>query len=402
MVNKFRLWNSTEIVEINCDNICENVKKICNIDNHLYFLTSKNQLYHGLLENNEINLYLYQDIQAIDIDCCCKYVYIVEEETGFVFRYSENLELINEIELLEESRICIHGNSIKCKMKVKMIASGEFGILFVTEMGQLWASGQMNQIGVTNSDYPKKVLLFDGKIVHSVGVGLDFAVVIVSKQLDCGEDTDDELCISNCHKCRSMSQLNSPISNQDKAYDDTETSTTSTSDTVSNSSNEFKKSEKNTTDGKTEKNIIFRNTEAAKEFLTRQFSWMSAGEEYLVECTEKPKRIIKENVTNMASLVYEGVRTVGDKVVTLSKHVNGSFENNDDSVELIEGAQLPRITSNDEFNWSLSQASSDKDLSEQQSSMETRHFILKRGSSLINCEVWTWGNIMHGQLGLFV
>lgn len=65
---------------------------------------------------------------------------------------------------------------------------------------------------------------------------------------------------------------------------------------------------------KIEKNIIFRNTEAAKDFLTRQFSWMSAGEEYLAECTEIPTRIIKENVTNMATFVYEGVKTVGDKV----------------------------------------------------------------------------------------
>lgn len=397
MLNDFNLWDSTDIINVNCDNICKNIKKICNIEDHLYLLTNTNQIYHGLVIKNDLNLNLQRNIQAIDIDCCCKYVYIVQEDTGCVYKYTKDLELIHEIELLDECRICIHGNSIKCKVKVKTICVGEFGILYVTETGQLWASGHMKQIGIT-SDYPRRVMHFDGKLIHDIDIGFDFAVVIVSKTFDLGEDTDDDICISNCQKCLSMSQLNSPISNQDRNYDMDSSTTSSTNDSISTSSDN-KNSQLVKMENK-EKNIIFRNTEAAKEFLTRQFSWMSAGEEYLVEYAEKPKRIIKENVSNMASLVYEGVRTVGDKVVTLSKHVNGSFENNDDSIELVEGIHLPRISSTDEFNWSLSQATTD--LSEQQSTLETCQCILKRGSSLINREVWTWGNnIMHGQLGLF-
>lgn len=123
----------------------------------------------------------------------------------------------------------------------------------------------------------------------------------------------------------------------------------------------------------------------------------SAGEEYLVECTEKPTRIIKENVSNMASLVYEGVKTVGDKVVTLSRHMSGSSDNND-VLESIEDIHLPRVTSKDEFMWSLSQGTSEKDISEQ-GVEERSNAIIKTGSNLVNREIWTWGNIVHGQLG---
>lgn len=150
---------------------------------------------------------------------------------------------------------------------------------------------------------------------------------------------------------------------------------------------------------KSEKNIIFRNKDAAKEFLTRQFSWMSNSEEYFVEYTEKPTRIIKENVSNMANLVYEGVKSVGDKVVTLSRHVSSNSEN--EVGKTPEEFHLPRITSRDEFTWSLSQCTSEKEFSEY--GLQDRiNAVLKNGSNLINCEVWTWGNVLHGQLGWFL
>ncbi|KAF2882405.1 hypothetical protein ILUMI_23775 [Ignelater luminosus] len=187
------------------------------------------------------------------------------------------------------------------------------------------------------------------------------------------------------------------------------TSTSSKNDSTSTTSNDRSKcvrydhtpdlTESSESSEKVEKNIIFRNTEAARDFLTRQFSWMSsAGEEYLAECTEKPTRIIKENVTNMASFVYEGVKTVGDKVVTLSRHVSGSSDNCD-VLEMAEDVSLPRITSKDEFMWSLSQGTSERDLSEH-GIQERCNIVTRNGSNLLNCEVWTWGNVTHGQLGI--
>lgn len=82
---------------------------------------------------------------------------------------------------------------------------------------------------------------------------------------------------------------------------------------------EFMKEEK--------KNEFFINTEAARQFLTRQLSWVSsyggAGED-LVECAEaslaRPSRIIKQNMSSVANLVYEGVKTVGDGSHSIPTH----------------------------------------------------------------------------------
>ena len=88
---------------------------------------------------------------------------------------------------------------------------------------------------------------------------------------------------------------------------------------------EFMKEEK--------KNEFFINTEAARQFLTRQLSWVSsyggAGED-LVECAEaslaRPSRIIKQNMSSVANLVYEGVKTVGDRGAILFRHMSGGSE----------------------------------------------------------------------------
>jgi amyotrophic lateral sclerosis 2 protein len=97
---------------------------------------------------------------------------------------------------------------------------------------------------------------------------------------------------------------------------------------VNESESEFMKEEK--------KNEFFINTEAARQFLTRQLSWVSsyggAGEDR-VECAEaslaSPSRIIKQNMTNMANLVYEGVKTVGDRGAILFRHMSGGSGSNE-------------------------------------------------------------------------
>ncbi|XP_065164846.1 alsin isoform X2 [Atheta coriaria] len=416
MMDKIYIWNGKKKIKL-LNNINETVKKLCNINDHLYLLTSTNKFYHGNIEivedEEQVTFQLSDAFRPQDIDCKADTLYIVDQN-GKVLSYNEDLEFQSEITLVEDARTCFHGHTAsRFKMKVSKISVGEYGGLFITENGQLWGSGNMHQIGI-NSTTPKKVTFFDNRYVYACNVGNDFAIVIVSKQL-LNDDTDSDDCeedvfISSCPQCLSTSQLTSPISQYSLSdncplglpipvsYDIETTSTSSKNDSIS--SNETKKCNGDSNEeSKVEKNIIFRNTEAAKEFLTRQFSWMSsAGEEYLVECTEKPTRIIKENVSSMANLVYEGVKTVGDKVVTLSRHVSGSSDNND-VLESLEEMQLPRVTSKDEFMWSLSQCTEEKDMSEQ-GIHEKCNNIIKAGCNYINCEVWTWGNIVHGQLGI--
>ncbi|XP_022918899.1 alsin isoform X2 [Onthophagus taurus] len=419
-MSRFFLWNLSNKLQLR-NEIPEKIKKITSISNHIYILTTANNLYHGFIKTNELeqeqlSVVKVDGVLLKDIDCSNSELFGVDL-SGKVLKYTDNLEIIKEILLIEDSKPCPHGSiGTKFKMKVEKLSVGLYGNLYITDNGQLWASGNMHQIGI-NSDTPKRVTFFEERYVYSAKTGSDFAIAIVSKQHN--DETigvGEEILISTCPNCICSSQLTSPTSPNSysescpsgipipASYDIETTSTSSKSDsTCSNDTkqciNNSGSTENNDNNDKSERNIIFRNTEAAREFLTRQFSWMSsAGEEYLVECTEKPTRIIKENVSNMASLVYEGVKTVGDKVVTLSRHMSGSSDNNE-VPENVEEIHLPRVTSKDEFVWSLSQGTSEKDLSEQ--GLEERcNSIVKNGFNLINCEIWTWGNIIHGQLGL--
>lgn len=412
------LWSITDSIKV-YDDIYDDIIKICNIDNHIFLLTNTNTLYHGCIEKIDsilqLHLIKHTEHRLQDIDCSDSYVYIVDLQ-GKVYKLTEDLKTCNEIVLAEEPKCCSHGHTInKAHLRVSNIAVGGFGVLFITNSNELWACGAMPQIGI-NSNIPKKVAFFEGRTTLSISVGYDYAIALVCKQFKT-EDTDSDECeedvfVLTCPRCISSTRISSPSSQN--SYSDTcplgisleKSSTTSapssSKETESSDSEQTKKfiqyDYSKADCDKTEKNIIFRNTEAAKEFLTRQFSWVSAGEEYLAECTERPTRIIKENVSNMANLVYEGVKTVGDKVVTLSRHVSGSSDNNDIN-ESFDFVSISGASSRDDFLLSSSQGTSEKEGPEM-GVQQKCNMIFKNGAALLNTELWTWGNVSHGQLGI--
>lgn len=121
----------------------------------------------------------------------------------------------------------------------------------------------MHQIRI-NSDYPKRVSFFDAGTVYAAGVGCDFAIAIVSKQVSDDIDSDDcdeDVFVSNCPQCRTSSQLTSPVSLNSlsdglapvQASYDIETTSTSSKNSIS--STDIKKPnqiEEITTNGLTE------------------------------------------------------------------------------------------------------------------------------------------------------
>lgn len=100
----------------------------------------------------------------------------------------------------------------------------------------------------------------------------------------------------------------------------------------------------------------------------------------------------------MANLVYEGVKTVGDKVVTLSRHVSGSSDTTE-AAESLDLMSESGASSKDDFLLSSSQCTSEKEFLEQ-GLQERCNTLLKLGASLLFTEIWTWGDILHGQLGI--
>lgn len=217
-MSKVFLWNLVNKLDIESE-IQDKIKKITNIENHLYVLTYSNILLHGVIKVTDdrevVHLTKHDGLFLKDIDCVEDLLYGIDLN-GRVFKYTENLICLKEILLIEDSKPCSHGSTgTKFKMKVDKISVGVYGILFITENGQLWACGNMHQIGIS-SETPRKVTFFENRIVYSASVGSDFAIAIVSKQYS-NEDLlfptyEEEVFSSTCPHCTSSSRLASPAS----------------------------------------------------------------------------------------------------------------------------------------------------------------------------------------------
>nr|CAD7455674.1 unnamed protein product [Timema tahoe] len=508
------LWQGLHkiIVTFETSEPCAEVRKICHVNTHMFALTKSHSLYCGKIENGEDSYSVHlkkTNISAIDISCNKNSLYFVND-VGQVFRTTESLDTYEEIVLKEDAKCCVHGYKTPGhKVKVKNVSVSDTSCLFVTESGQLWASGNHPQLSIQCSE-PKKVTFFEKRCVLSVTSGADFHLALVFKPLLCAqdkdrsdsddEDDDGEVFVSSCVQCVNES-ISSPISTQsmsdicplglpivhtneeqyssstaskDNSADDKKSTDDSTSLSTEDKTTQQKCSSncnetvnanvepsdkqalsedicatlvngrdevehevpsktegEPTTDQESEtdslkeerKNEFFINTDAARQFLTRQLSWVSgyggAGEDLLVECAEaslvRPTRMLKQNVSNMASLVYEGVKTVGDRVATLSRHMSGGSETSDGvSGGLLECESFedlseeckpaaPSVASSlrfEEFPWSSSTGTSERGEGSDLGIADRIHEMARRGNALLNPELWSWGGAAYGQLGL--
>lgn len=299
--------------------------------------------------------------------------------------------------------------------------------MFVTENGQLWASGNHPELEI-NSIEPKKVIFFEGRVVFDLACGFNFHAVIVRKinrtlkeDTDSDNEIDDQVFVKSCPQCLNNAMISPvsvassdtyPMGHHCQHFSDRSSNSLSAlssaskdDDNLANNFNEingiFETEKKN--------NVMFINTEAAKQFLTRQLSWVSSygsgKDEVQVDTTsDNPTNLIKQNVSNMANLVYEGVKTVGDKVATLSRHVSGSSDVNQEDESTMKIEENKRTQSLihslrcEEFPWSSSAGSSEHEIS-QQGLNERINLLVREGNNLLSTELWTWGDVKHGQLG---
>lgn len=379
------MWkDSTKISVFNESNVLfpKDFVKLSYVDNTVFLLGNDSFIWYGNV-SSDFMLHLKQsDISAVDITCTKTHLYYTND-SGRVFKVSPiDLEDWTEIIFNQDAKCCVHGyRTSNHSVSVKNISSGGMGVLYLSESGHLWASGEHPQLDIHAEDEPKKVSFFEGRHIMLIDCGKDFNVVVAHKRDDLcpvnNADTNSEECevfVSSCPQCIHENVL-SPISPQSssemcplglsiKKSTESLSASTSTSKNITADS-EDKKSyncnsssstegdsvpvlkdevgDDNVTDVEVDSDmeeekgdrvsLLLINTEAARQFLTRQLSWVSSGGEELLAEVSVPTRIIKQNVTTMASLVYEGVKTVGDKVVTLSRHMSGGSDNNTESFE---------------------------------------------------------------------
>lgn len=466
-MSQHKFWRGIEPLNIlSSQQVPDKIVKLCSLGLDFIVLADDHILYQCTTQGDSLDFNRITGISAIDISYHNDTLFIIDVH-GRLYKSNTDLENKEEIIVREEAKCCPHGfKSSTFKVKFRNVVASDFGQLFISSEGQLWGCGVMPQISL-DSTVIKKVPFFEGRTVYSASIGDNFAAVIARKKVrqsgNCDTDSDiddEEVFASNCSQCQTLIGLASPASvpslseicplgvQISKSSEDSSSTTAPQTDVQidahsftedsSPSSEESKiakpipsqkfsdsadlskecnlnvesklESDENIDNEKySEKvNNIFINTDAARQFLSRQLSWVSAGEDYLVEYTEKPTRIIKENVSNLTNFVYEGVKTVGDKVATLSRHVSGSSDNN----EVVElqmkfsnqemNSLLYRCTSIcnvEELQFSTSTISSEKDYDEIKKN-ENIINLSKHGKNILSTELWIWGDITHGQLGI--
>ncbi|CAK9829874.1 ALS2 [Anthophora retusa] len=455
MEKHMHLWRGVDELSYTfSDKLNGIISKLVTIKDHIFVATTANNLYYGevsFLENNPPTLVFKRaQFDVIDIASNSDCLFIVDNN-GHVLKVNPlNMSVVDTIILKDEVKWCSHGYKQENEIvKVKSIAVSDQAALFVTENGQLWASGNQSQIGINNAE-PKKVRFFEGKTVSAIACASNFNIVAVRKTIKgIKDDTDsendlEEVFVNSCPQClnnvllspTSLPSLDTPVGLHVQQLSDNHSNNSISVLSVANkehdavslteSTNKEHISEilengelcsNNPMDPEKEekKNVIFINTEAARQFLTRQLSWVSSygsvKEDIPLENVEKLDRLIKQNVSNVANLVYEGVKNVGGKVVTLSRHMSGSSDINefkDDSSEHLEeseeecskptAASLAPSLRCEEFPWSSSTGSSEHELS-QQGLNERINTLTRTGSNILSTELWSWGDIQYGQLG---
>lgn len=353
--------------------------KLITLHETLFLLDKSHHVWQGTYNSDYYLTLTRTNILATDIAATSSHLYYVTDP-GRVFRLSPTLESCEEIILYEEASNCLHGYATSSRrISVKQISAGGMGVIFISDTGELWASGSHPQLGIETDCDPKKACFFEGRHVTLISSGEDFNVILTHKRDDVctinpTETGETEVFLSNCPHCTNESAI-SPLSPQ--SYSDTcplgnqykksyESLSASSSTSKNNEASDNERSNDNSSSctedsphisditechltqsieeearnnvEKSDKvsSMLLINTEAARQFLTRQLSWVSSGGEELLAEVSGPTRILRQNVTTVASFVYEGVKTVGDKVATLSRHVSGGSDNNSDSFEQFE------------------------------------------------------------------
>ncbi|CAB3248214.1 unnamed protein product [Arctia plantaginis] len=465
-MSQHNFWRGLTPIAISpSQQVPDKIVKLCAVNADFIVLGNDHGLYHCEIIEDCLNLKKITGISAIDISYHNDILYVIDVH-GRLYKTNISFKNKEEIIVKEDSKCCPHGfKSSSYKVKFRNVVTSDFGQLFISSDGQLWGSGIMPQIALDTHSI-KKIPFFEDRTVYSASVGQNFAAVIARKNVrrsgncdtESDNDDDEEVFASNCSQCQTIIGLASPASMPSlsetcplgvqisKSSEDSSSTTAPQTDVhidahsltedSSPSSEESKIARTNCqkvtddnfhdanstedcenqtdkgseTDEASEEKInnIFINTDAARQFLSRQLSWVSAGEDYIVEYTEKPTRIIKENVSNLTNFVYEGVKTVGDKVATLSRHVSGSSDNND-AVELQMRLHNDEINSlmyscasncnADDLQFSTSTISSEKEFEDARKNENLKN-MTKLGKNILATELWTWGDISYGQLGI--
>ncbi|XP_055705402.1 alsin homolog [Phlebotomus papatasi] len=374
--------------------------RLCAVRNRVCVLTSKLELLCGDLEveTSRLSVRLVKG-NVVDVDSDGNEIFIVDT-SGIV--WSSKWGVIEKEEMswheipIPNPRTCSHGmRNVNESIRVVSVNCNQDGVLFTTCNRELFAMGDFGEI--VNSDIPVLVECFRGLKILQVATGENFAVVLTHKRLhtehsgqdnvsDASDISEGFLCV-DCPKC--VPDINHHLTVHAKACgiskSTTETSMASSpclSDTLDN-----EELSASATAEETQKSSVTHlkiHKDAAINFL---LDLSLSSEDYLIEAGKQTK-LLKENVTNITTMVYEGVRT-------LSRHMSGS-DNNDTLVEEANATANGEVSVSETSSVDLG---STVDLHSDSGAEGRVGKLARLGASLLATEVWCFGSINRGQLG---
>lgn len=114
MAQKLYLWKGTERVNlIFGDEPNGIIKKLVNINNHIFVSTTTYNIYCGqviVLEDQSLSVTLKRiDFYAVDVASNSKYLFIVDDHGHVLTVDPNNLQVIDKIIIKDEIKICSHG-----------------------------------------------------------------------------------------------------------------------------------------------------------------------------------------------------------------------------------------------------------------------------------------------------
>lgn len=409
MQNTFIVYDGASEIQLHSAQPFRTVQALASLNRHIYVVNDRRELLAGYVEIGASTVDLSPiKTNIIDVQCSRsdQRLYTIDSN-GSVYQLAivqANCQKVlpewSEL-VVPNPRKCPHGvKSSSEKVRIAAISSNCDGVLFTSMAGELFGMGNFGE--VLRSAEPVPVECFSGIKVLQVTTGDHFVVVLTQQNLESSsaagsrssrsDGSDVAYVNTECPKCAPeevRQHLEVPAAG----------STTTTS--VASSGSQSDVFELNDAWAHTEHALpvvtsagsIRSHKETALNFLLDTFSGEDGGLQ---------SQSLRANVSNITSLVREGVRT-------LSRHMSGSDTN---EVADLEEAHSELEHNAEEDNAFDRTARTDLSADEGDSSMvsaldmpsecETDAKIGKLcrlGESALGTAVWCFGTVNKGHLG---
>lgn len=424
-MQQFTLYNGNDQLEVFSDyDLGHHIAKICTNQTEVFLLNTNNNLFTGTIDaqskNHQQQTIHLTHLRAsiVDIECTTDSLYVVHEN-GCVYRkylidLQQKKDEWQEI-IVPNPKTCVHGyRSTNDKILIRQINCNKDGVLFTSLKRELYACGNFGD--VIKSEFPVPVECFSGFKIIQITTGEHFVVVLTHKKPHTDNTVDDynsEGSSSNdssvylnaeCSQCAP----NSVHHLGDGLYKSTTETSIASSGASQSDVFEYDNSSIVTID-QTESisTAAISHKDTALNFLLESLSIAS-------EDAGKQTKLLKENVSNLTSMVRESVRT-------LSRHMSGSSDNdppdciNNDTISTIQQSadidddksimlpsemNITHLDDPDSFCEDLSlDIESVVDLQHECDVEKNITKLCRNGAGLLGTSVWCFGSVNNGHLG---